>query len=208
MPRGFGSASIGPIMMFVESVRILHPPRHRWSAEVVEVTRTDGESLICKRATGGGLFARWALRRESVILQLLTRLGFAHAPRFVCFEDHMLTMTHLDAPTLSSMRGSLEGNAVLFRRIVDAVEALHEKGVAHGELRLGNLLAGTDRVYVVDYATAVRREQLLYPVFCQWDLLAVHWMATHVFHLPYPRPPVRWFDQGLIRFFARDIPHG
>jgi RIO-like serine/threonine protein kinase len=187
------------------SLSLLHGPRYRWSAEVLEARTPSGEAIIVKRARPDSRLARYAVRREARILEALSAAGYAHAPRFLRYEGEQLVMSRLDGHPLG--RETLAGNELLFRRLVSVVEALHEAGFAHGELRSGNILVSRDGVALVDFATAVRRGHPLFAVLRQWDLLALHWISQHLFFVPSAPPRARWFDRWLLWAFAKDIPY-
>jgi predicted Ser/Thr protein kinase len=124
------------------------------------------------------------IRREARILRHLNGLAPGVAPRVLDDSDEELVLEKLDGPVLSEYPGRLSGDADTYDALAAAVGRMHEAGVAHGELRLGNIMHHDGRLVIIDFETAVRKTGRCFGVVRTWDLLGLLWLKEYVFRLP------------------------
>lgn len=94
----------------------------------------------------------WQLRREARAYRRLA--GIAGVPRLVGVIDlQAIAIEYIDGPPLRLLRpGQLDD--VFFDRLERLVRAMHERGVAHGDLHHGDVLAGPGgQPFVIDLST-------------------------------------------------------
>lgn len=90
---------------------------------------------------------------------------------------------------------------------------MHEGGLAHGELRLGNIMFHHDEVRLVDFATGCTKDSQFYKPLRWMDRMAMVWMKTHIFRLPLDSEELslqdshKIFHQWFLKYVACDIPH-
>lgn len=98
------------------------------------------------------LLGPWQLRREARAYHRLA--GLPGIPRFLGVVDRQaIAIEYIDGPPLRSLRaGQLD--AAFFDRLRRLVRAMHERGVAHGDLHHGDILAGPGgQPFVIDLST-------------------------------------------------------
>lgn len=112
--------------------------------------------ILVKAAHGNPLLAyvrRVMLRRE---LRAYERLqGVAGIPHcYGLFRDRYLAIEYLDAGTYRTNPPAARGP--FFERLFEIIEAVHERGVAHGDLmRKSNILVGKgERPFLIDFGVA------------------------------------------------------
>jgi serine/threonine protein kinase len=121
----------------------------------------DGERFVVVKdfAAGGAsvrrLWGRLLLRRELRAYRAL--VGHPSVPRVIALlDDWALVLEYRPGTLLSrSLQGKLPADFV--QRLREAIELMHERGVAHLDLRhRSNILAGADgRPVLIDFASAI-----------------------------------------------------
>jgi predicted Ser/Thr protein kinase len=98
---------------------------------------------------------RYIVRREVAMYERLAGLPFV--PQNVAMiDDAAFVMEYLDALPLPSGERRDDVGMEFFERLRDAVNQMHERGVAHGDLRKRNVLIDAERrPYLIDFETAV-----------------------------------------------------
>lgn len=131
---------------------------------VVYRLAVDGQVLAVKKAAGKGpLLAinRHALRREFHAYRRLD--GVAGIPRCLGLVDgRFLVLDFIDARPFRDARTGPE----FFDRLLETIRAMHERGVAHGDLkRKANLLVdGQGRPVLLDFGAATLLRPGWHPV--------------------------------------------
>lgn len=122
----------------------------------IHVGQVGERRILVKAAHGNPLLAyirRVMLRRE---LRAYERLqGVAGIPHcYGLFRDRYLAIEFIDAATYRANPPAAHGP--FFERLFAIIEAVHERGVAHGDLmRKSNILVGDgDRPYLIDFGVA------------------------------------------------------
>jgi len=122
-------------------------------------------------------WGRWVLRHEWARLKRLQ--GIAGIPRLLGWvDDEAFAMEWIAGERLPHRKqGSLE--PVFFDRLAQLVEAIHARGLSHGDLRRKNILVDREQQpYLIDFATAFlvkpeRRSGRLFARLCEVDRLTV-----------------------------------
>jgi serine/threonine protein kinase len=122
--------------------------------------RFKGKDLAIKAPNGHGLL-RWlrlqSLRREyRTYLQLQGLSGFAHCHGL--FADRYLVLDYISGADFR--HAELTDQDAFFRQLLEVIQAMHGRGVAHGDLkRKDNLRVSTNgQAVILDLGTAVRRK--------------------------------------------------
>jgi predicted Ser/Thr protein kinase len=125
-----------------------------------------GRRLVVKAVTGGGVagwLRRCMLRREYRAYGRLS--GFAGSPRcYGLIDGRYLVLERIDGVSLRS--GRIEDRRAYFDTLLEHVQELHRRGVAHADLkRKDNLLVIDGRLpCLVDFGTAFVRKTGFAPV--------------------------------------------
>ncbi|MDZ4833403.1 MAG: RIO1 family regulatory kinase/ATPase [Candidatus Melainabacteria bacterium] len=156
---------------------------------------------------------RLALGRESEALIWMEKNTSEIAPKPIYFDDQQLVMERLSGPDFFSDQKNLADNRKVWERLNNAVNRMHEGGLAHGELRLGNLIFHNDEVRLVDFATACTKNSSFYKPVRWLDRMAILWMKAHIFQLPLDSDELSLQDnhkvlhQWFLKYIACDIPY-
>jgi len=124
-----------------------------------------GHKILVKSAAGNGITAwlnRWMLRREYDMYRRLEGIsGIPHCYGF--FLDRHLVLEHVDAQTMRQT--TITDRDAFFAEMLTVVEAIHERGVAHGDLkRKDNILVTHDsRPCLIDFGVSVYRKPGFHP---------------------------------------------
>lgn len=123
----------------------------------------NGHRLAVKTPAGGagGFLHRRALAREYRAYRRLDGVdGFARCHGL--FDGRWLVLDEIDGEAFRDAAV----DATFFARLLEVVRAMHERGVAHGDLkRKSNLMVGSDGApWIVDLGTAVMRREALAPL--------------------------------------------
>jgi serine/threonine protein kinase len=131
-----------------------------WTKARVSLAR-DGERCVVVKDFGADarplrrLLGRALLRRELRAYRAL--VGHPAVPRVIAsLDDCALVLEYRPGILLSrSLKGQLPGDFV--ERLREAIELMHQRGVAHLDLRhRSNILAGEDgRPVLIDFASAI-----------------------------------------------------
>lgn len=123
------------------------------------------QKILIKSAAGTGLTAwlnRWMLRREHDIYCRLH--GLSGIPKcFGLFLDRHLVLEHVDARTMRQTM--ISDRELFFQEMFEIIESLHERGVAHGDLkRKDNILVTRDsRPCLIDFGVSIYRKPGFHP---------------------------------------------
>ena len=126
--------------------------------------------VLVKAVTDPGLRAalcRWMLRREHRIYRRLQ--GVDGVPRcYGLFEGRYLVLQFIDGQTFR--HATIEDHARFFEQLLAIITAIHELGLAHGDLmRKENILVSRDqRPYLIDFGVAVARKPGFHPLNYFW----------------------------------------
>ena len=148
------------------------------------------------------LFGPWQLRRETRAYRVLE--GLRGIPRLLAVVDSQaIAIEYIPGRPLRSVgRGEL--GAEFFTRLEGLIHAMHERGVAHGDLHHGDILAAPgDQPYVIDFATTCIvpphpgwARRWIYRQMRDADLRAVAKLRRRLAREGGPEPPAR---TGLYR---------
>lgn len=131
---------------------------------VIQRIEHDGYPLVIKSAAGDGVRRRvntWTLAREARAYARLT--GLAGFPVFHgLIEQRWLVLDYLE---LRPFRDSVV-ESEFFEQLLQRIEAMHARGVAHGDLkRKANIAIGSDGSPVLlDFGASIVRHEGLHPV--------------------------------------------
>lgn len=144
----------------------------------IHLYRGPGGPLAVK-TVGGRAPVIWMrraiLRREYRVYRHLR--GFDAVPRCLGLIDgRYLVLEYVDGPPYRHAR--LDDREAFFGRLLDAIRAMHDRGVAHGDLKKkDNILVVDGRPLFVDFGTAIVRgagfrplNRWLFRLLAQWDL--------------------------------------
>jgi serine/threonine protein kinase len=126
----------------------------------VHLYRTSGGDIVVKQPHRGplGFVWRWLLRREQAVYEQLD--GIAGIPRsFGLIAGELLALEFIAGPSLREHEQRLVDREAFFARLLTTLEAMHTRGVAHGDTkRKDNIIVGAgERPYLIDFGIAVRR---------------------------------------------------
>ena len=126
----------------------------------VHLYRTSAGDVVVKQPHRGGPFgALWRslLRREHAVYDQLT--GIAGSPRSFGLVGEGLALEDIAGPSLRDQEARLVDRDAFFAKLLTTIEAMHEAGVAHGDLkRKNNIILGKgEQPYLIDFGIAVRR---------------------------------------------------
>lgn len=147
----------------VEQYVVREIGRPKWRDARVRVIERDGQRVILKDMGNRNmlfraLFGRRLIAREFRIYRALE--GVEGVPRaYQMLDRDGFLMEYVDAePALAWQQRGGKLEQEFYDRCLRVVEALHERGVLHLDLRnKKNFLIGdAGRVYVIDFASAVR----------------------------------------------------
>lgn len=105
------------------------------------------------------------IRREFGAMRNL--LGLPNVPQVICRLDrYALVMEHVSGTSLERLKSG-QLTAEFYAKLQTAVDAMHERGVAHCDLRSrGNVMVGDDgEPYLVDFSACVFRGRGINPLF-------------------------------------------
>ncbi len=147
----------------IERYVILEIGRPKWRDARVRVIERGGQRAILKDVSDRGmlfraLFGRRLIAREFRLCRSLG--GIEGVPRaYRMLDRNGFLMEYVDAePALSRQQQGAELGPEFYDRCLRVVEALHERGVLHLDLRNKKnfLIDGAGRAYVIDFASALR----------------------------------------------------
>ena len=125
----------------------------------VRFYRGPAGAFAIKEPSGRGLLralSQAAIRREARVYRRLR--GIPGIPRcFGCLNDRYLVLEHVPGTTLDALEGELADRTQFFARLLETLLAMHDAGVAHGDLkRKKNILVGPrEQPFVIDFGIAV-----------------------------------------------------
>ena len=171
--------------------RVIHRPRHLWSAEVIQRFDDRGSGVIIKRAPhrlkNNPLIlslVKYSIKRECRFLKEIGFLGSGIAPRVLSDGKSDVVMEFIEGENLFQCRQKAPNNSKIYYTLKKAVIKLHSLGISHGEIRLGNIIiSDKEDVLLVDFALAVRKNNILFKFMATLDLLALNWIKENVFLL-------------------------
>lgn len=129
-----------------------------------------GHKVFIKAPAGRGIVAwinRWMLRHEYSIYRRLEGVtGIPNCHGF--FMNRYLVLEHVDAQTMR--HAQIGDRESFFAEMLKVIQAMHERGVAHGDLkRRDNVLVTPDsRPYLIDFGVAVYRKPGFHPFKHFW----------------------------------------
>lgn len=130
----------------------------------VYITHLNGQPVVCKdyrryAGTPAALVARWLVRHE---LKMLERLGdWTHAPRAVArLSPLSLAMEYIPGPLLSDAALNDVTDARLSQQLILVVQQLHQRQMAHNDIRGSNVVLRDGVPVLIDFTSAVRLPRL------------------------------------------------
>ena len=130
----------------------------------VYITHLNGQPVVCKdyrryAGTPAALVARWLVRHE---LKMLERLGdWTHAPRAVArLSPLSLAMEYIPGPLLSDAALDEVTDARLSQQLILIVQQLHQRQMAHNDIRGSNVVLRDGVPVLIDFTSAVRLPRL------------------------------------------------
>ena len=138
---------------------------HRGYQGNIHTGQVGEHKILVKSAAGRGLAAwlnRRMLRREYLIYERLA--GISGIPRcFGYFMERYLVLENVDAQTLRD--GTISDRDGYFVEMLAIIEAIHDRGIAHGDLkRKENVLVTVDsRPCLIDFGVSVFRKPGFHP---------------------------------------------
>ena len=138
------------------------------------------------------ILGRRICSREVRILNKLCELE--EVPRlYAVAGSYAYVMQKLDGVRMPPRKYG-QPSAVFWARAKRAIQRMHDMGIAHGDLRLKNILIGPqDQAYLIDFATAVR---LKWDVGFRFSNLLFH-QCQKVDWIKYARMKA-YYDPGLL----------
>jgi len=139
---------------------------HRGYQGNIRTSRVGENKILVKSAAGRGIVAwlnRWFLRHEYLTYRRLTGIsGIPHCYGF--FQGRYLVLENVEAQTLRD--GNIRDRNVFFAELLAIIESIHERGVAHGDLkRKDNILVTHDsRPCLIDFGVSVYRKPGFHPL--------------------------------------------
>lgn len=131
----------------------------------IHTGRVRDQRILIKSAAGAGIVAwvnRWMLGREHDIYRRLQ--GVTGIPRcYGFFLGRHLVLERVDAQTMRQT--TIDNRGVFFQEMFEIIESIHERGVAHGDLkRKDNILVTRDsRPCLIDFGVSVYRKPGFHP---------------------------------------------
>lgn len=135
---------------------------HTSAAVKVEVA---GQNYVVKSANRkglGGWLTRRVLQREYRIYQRL--LGVTGTPKCVgCSDEYQLVLEYIDGQPFTQ---SVPVRDSFFDELREIIEAIHDRGVAHGDLKTrGNILIDAQGAPVlVDFGVSIVKRSAFHPL--------------------------------------------
>lgn len=133
---------------------------HSWiSPDVYVLSTPQGEWVLKDYASCMGLlrntWGRLVVSREVAVYRRLE--GLEGIPRLVARVDpYALLIEYVQAEPLPSKREKQRIGLDFFDRLARVFAAVHERGVAHGDVRRKNILISADRQpYLIDFQSSV-----------------------------------------------------
>jgi serine/threonine protein kinase len=149
--------------------------------------------LVVKRPHGSWLLGRAAratIVREAAVYERLS--GVPGIPRSYGLVDGQLVLEFVDGASLRARDGALADRGGFFRDMLETIDVMHARGVAHGDLkRKDNTIVGPgERPFLIDFGVAVvadggRLRRAWFRIVRQMDYNA--WIK-----LKYGRDPADW----------------
>lgn len=121
--------------------------------------------ILVKSAAGRGVVAwlnRWMLRREYLIYRRLTGIsGIPHCYGF--FLGRYLVLENVESQTMR--HATISDRELFYTEMLKTIESIHERGVAHGDLkRKDNILVTQDsRPCLIDFGVSIFRKPGFHP---------------------------------------------
>lgn len=141
----------------VREIRILHRARSHSQADI-KLVEKDGQTYVMRDYSGPRplvfhWLCRWAVRRELKVHRLLE--GVRGIPELVeVLDENRYLIEFVRGRSLAEVSNSPLGPE-FFERLSRVVRSIHERGVAHGDLRNKNILVREDgEPYLIDFSTA------------------------------------------------------
>ncbi len=138
--------------------RLLHRGRNLTKG-VIQLVDVDGREVVLKDLSGRPWLVRlvlgpWQLDRETKAYRLLEDVP--GTPRFLGRVDRQaIALEYVPGPDLGSVKPG-EIPEPFFDRLDQLLEAIHDRGVAHGDLHRHDVLVGPSGLpYLVDFSTSL-----------------------------------------------------
>jgi hypothetical protein len=181
--------------------RRLHDGRNQTKAVIDRVDAPEGVFVVKDVASRPfwvrALLGPWQLRREIRAYRRLA--GLPGIPRFVGVVDRQaIALQFIDGrPLQSAPRRSID--PAFFDRLEALVQAVHARGVAHGDLHHGDVLVGPEgSPYLVDFSTSwiggpgsAWPGRTIFAQMCRADLRSIAKMRRRYAAGDAPPPPPR-----------------
>lgn len=138
---------------------------HRGYQGNIHTSQIGEHKILVKSAAGRGIVAwlnRWMLRREYLIYRRLTGIScIPHCHGF--FLGRYLVLENVDSQTMR--HATISDRELFFAEMLKTIESIHERGVAHGDLkRKENILVTADsRPCLIDFGVSIFRKPGFHP---------------------------------------------
>lgn len=159
------SSACGGVGALLSRAERIKSARSAGDADVYRYVTSGGEVVLLKSYLGCRwlvrvLFGRGCLRREQLFLLLFRRLGVGRVPEvYGMLGADVLAMEFLvgtrSLPKPQGCMASALPPKSFFEELIAMMRELHERGLAHGDFRRGNVLMDeSNRPRLIDVATA------------------------------------------------------
>jgi predicted Ser/Thr protein kinase len=122
--------------------------------------KTDEQAYLIKSANQNNWWSksinRWSIKHEYKIYEELENLdGIPNC--YGLTKDGSLVLEYIDGESYRSKQFELDGNDQFFDSLLELIKSMHDKGIAHGDLkRKDNLLVDKNlSPYLIDFGTAL-----------------------------------------------------
>ncbi|MCX7766285.1 MAG: hypothetical protein N2246_06240 [Candidatus Sumerlaeia bacterium] len=183
------------------------------AAADIFLVEIEGKKLVLKDFRRKNPIWRWtigriAIAREVRAYKLLQ--GLKGVARFYCQPDaYGLVIEYINGERLPHRKSQYHLPADFFQQLTSLVEQMHQRGVAHGDLRKKNVFfTSTGEPYILDFATATCVtpfsnwfKRIIFKRVCLIDNLAVKKLKAKL--APDSLTPAEKEDLSHLPFFLR-----
>jgi len=164
-----------PVQPTLEKIHLIHAANSETQANIWLVKYNNQEYILRdysgKRWWFHRILCRWAISRELLAFKKLQ--GVRGIPQFIkSLSSDQYLIEYIPSTPLAKFGSGLDSS--FFEQLKWIVCEMHQRGVAHGDLRKTNILVTPDHSpYVIDFTTACWDHpfffKLLFKYFCYLD---------------------------------------